>query len=92
MPKSPALEESVEVTKLVAQVTQLMRTRLTITDVMATVIDQRIQPLRQRPHLLCEFNGTDDPSRTIQESLYDQAAFGIVLAKIYHGMAQDSTR
>jgi hypothetical protein len=85
-------EGGADVTELAAKVKQLVRTVLTIIDVMATAIDRRVQPLRLRPHPLCAYNGTEDCSRSIRQSFFDQAAFGTVMAGIYQGTAEDFAR
>ncbi|KAE8800601.1 hypothetical protein D1007_23833 [Hordeum vulgare] len=87
--QGPTQEESAEVTTLATQIKQLTSTELTIIDVMAMVMKRRVQLLRQCSRLLCEFNGTDDASREIQDDLSDHAAFRSVLTVIYQGMAED---
>lgn len=74
---------------LPAKVRCLTNTGLTIIDVMAVAIDRRVQPLWQRQHPLCMYNGTDDTTRSIQRGFKNEAAFGAAIAGIYKGEATD---
>ena len=60
----PREVDSKVIGRMVARIEELKEQDLSGTHLIYSWAARRIPPLKQRPHLLCEYSGNSDPSRT----------------------------
>lgn len=90
-PKGSRFQDSSEVAALAKQIKALVKSGLTMVEVVAGIIARRVQPLQQRVHPLWEFNGENDSTRIITDPFANQRALASVLADLFKGKEREFT-